>query len=143
MKNSSSGILQGSIFVALTRFSVPVLCSLILQALYGAVDLWMVSRFGTTADVSAVSVGSQTMLIVSGIITGLSVGITVLLGQSVGEKNDRQGAQIIGTSLWVFGGVAVLLTAVLLLFAPTLTGWLHAPAEAFFKTVHYMMICGA
>ena len=63
-------ILEGSIVVALTRFAVPMLFSLILQALYGAVDLWMVSRFALNADVSAVSTGSQTMLIVNGIVTG-------------------------------------------------------------------------
>lgn len=136
-------ILQGSILIALTKFAVPLLFSLILQALYGAVDLWMVSRFAVTADVSAVSTGSQTMLIVNGIVTGLSMGITILLGQAVGEGNDRKGARIIGTSVWIFSVLAVLLTLVLLAGAPTLTHALHAPAEAFDQTVHYMMICGA
>ena len=142
MSRGGASILQGSIFVALTKFSIPILFSLILQALYGAVDLWMVSRFGVTADVSAVSTGSQTMLIVTGLITGLAMGVTVLLGQAVGEGNDQRSAHIIGTSLWVFGGVALMLTVLLLLGAPALTGVLHAPAEAFDKTIHYMRICG-
>lgn len=102
MTTSKNTILHGSIFWALTRFAVPILCSLILQALYGAVDLWMVSQFAANADVSAVSTGSQTMLIVNGIVTGLSMGITILLGQAVGEGNDQQGARIIGTGTWIF-----------------------------------------
>lgn len=136
-------ILEGSIVVALTRFAVPMLFSLILQALYGAVDLWMVSRFALNADVSAVSTGSQTMLIVNGIVTGLAMGITILLGQSVGEDNDKQSARIIGTSTWIFAALALGLTLLLLTGASTLTTALHAPVEAYQRTVHYIMICGA
>lgn len=143
MTTSKNTILHGSIFIALTSFAVPILCSLILQALYGAVDLWMVSRFSANADVSAVSTGSQTMLIVNGIVTGLSMGITILLGQAVGEGNDQQGARIIGNGTWIFAVLAVVLTLILLVGAPTLTHALHAPTEAYDQTVHYMMICGA
>lgn len=140
---SKHTILQGSLLIALTSFAVPMLFSLVLQALYGAVDLWMVSRFAANADVSAVSTGSQTMLIVNGIVTGLSMGITILLGQAVGEGNDSKGARIIGTSVWIFSALAAVLTLVLLVGAQTLTRALHAPAEAYAQTVHYMMICGA
>lgn len=136
-------ILEGSIVIALTRFAVPMLFSLVLQALYGAVDLWMVSRFALNADVSAVSTGSQTMLIVNGIVTGLAMGITILLGQSVGEGNDNQSARIIGTSTWIFAALALGLTLLLLTGAPPLTTALHAPVEAYQRTVHYIMICGA
>ena len=143
MKQQKSTILDGPIFPALTRFSIPILFSLILQALYGAVDLWMVSRFAANADVSAVSTGSQTMMIVNGVITGLAVGITVLLGQSVGQQNDKKSAEIIGTSTWIFLGIGILLTAMLLATATGLATALNAPAAAFDKTVHYIQICGA
>lgn len=140
---SKNTILEGSIVIALTRFAVPMLFSLIFQALYGEVDLWMVSRFALNADVSAVSTGSQTMLIVNGIVTGLAMGITILLGQSVGEGNDNQSVRIIGTSTWIFAALALGMTLLLLTGAPTLTTALHAPMEAYQRTVHYIMICGA
>ena len=135
-------ILEGPIFPALTRFSLPILCSLVLQALYGAVDLFMVSRFAESADVSAVSTGSQTMAIVSGIITGLAVGITVLLGQSVGQKNHQKSACIIGSGSWIFLFLALGFTLLLYFAAPPLAAFLNAPAAAFPKTVHYIKICG-
>lgn len=143
MTTSKSTLLQGRIFPALTKFSIPILFSLILQALYGAVDLWMVSRFATNADVSAVSTGSQTMMIIGGIVTGLSMGITVLLGRSVGQRNDRQSARIIGTAIWIFFGVGSLITAALLGTARPLALLLNAPPAALDKTVAYLMICGA
>lgn len=143
MKDHHNPIIDGPIFPALTKFAIPILFSLVLQALYGAVDLWMVSQFGTNADVSAVSTGSQTIAIVTGIITGLSMGTTILLGQSVGERDDKRGADIIGTSVWIFTGISVILTVILLLSAPGLATLLNAPGDAFGKTVQYIRICGA
>ena len=143
MTENRNGILQGAIFPSMTRFAIPILFSLILQALYGAVDLWMVSQFGTTADVSAVSTGSQTMLIVSGIVTGLSMGITVLLGLAMGERDDLRSANLVGTAIWVFASMAIVLTAILLFTAPTLAVMLNTPEVAFDKTVQYILICGA
>ena len=76
---------EGPVLSGLLTFCGPVLLALILQALYGAVDLWAVGRFGTTADISAVSTGSQTMQMVIGGSTGLSMGVTVLLGRAMGR----------------------------------------------------------
>lgn len=141
MKTTST-LLAGRIFPALTKFSIPILLSLVLQALYGAVDLWMVGQFATNADISAVSVGSQTMMIVGGIVTGLATGITILLGQSVGEKNDQKSANIIGTSTWIFSIIAIIITIALLFGAKPLATWLNAPMAAFDQTVSYILICG-
>ena len=80
IKQTKNDFLTGPILPALLKFSIPVLLALLLQALYGAVDLWAVGKFGTTADVSAVATGSQAMQIITGLITGLSMGSTVLLG---------------------------------------------------------------
>ncbi len=143
MKCAKNNILEGPILPALMTFALPILLSLLLQALYGAVDLWMVSRFSTNADISAVATGSQTMMIATGIVTGLAMGITVLLGQAMGEKNEEQGAHIIGSSLWIFSALALVFLVVLLTLAPQLATALHAPAAAYGRTVHYIRICGA
>lgn len=142
-KLSSSGFLEGPILPALTRFSLPILLALILQALYGAVDLWAVGTFCGAADVSAVSTGSQTMLIVTGLVAGLSMGTTVLLGQKIGQNDGRGAARVITTSLWIFLGLAILLSIITVLAAKAIASIMNAPPEAFEKTVHYIRICGA
>ena len=58
MNNSKSDFTQGSIIKKLISFMIPILGALILQAAYGAVDLLVVGRFGTTSGLSAVSTGS-------------------------------------------------------------------------------------
>ena len=142
MKRTKSNFLTGPILPALLKFSIPVLLAL-LQALYGAVDLWAVGKFGTTADVSAVATGSQAMQIITGLVTGLSMGSTVLLGLYVGRQDHDGAAKTIGSSLWVFGVLGVILTVVTVLTAPWIARVTNAPAEAFSQTVAYIRICGA
>ena len=84
---STEAFTEGRILSSLLRFAVPVLFSLFLQALYGGVDLLVVGQFASTSDVSGVATGSMLLQTVTMIITGLSMGITIL----VGEKSGRAG----------------------------------------------------
>ena len=143
MKRIKNDFLTGAILPALLKFSIPVLLALMLQALYGAVDLWAVGKFGTTADVSAVATGSQAMQIITGLVTGLSMGSTVLLGIFVGRKDHNGAARTIGSSIWIFGALAAVLTVATVLAAPWIARVTNAPAEAFSQTVAYIRICGA
>ena len=76
-------ILQGPILPPLIRFALPLMLSLLLQALYGAVDLAVVGKFSSTASTAAVATGSQMMQSVTSLITGLTMGVTILVGKSV------------------------------------------------------------
>ena len=62
MKSDKADFTQGSILKKLVAFMMPVLGALILQAAYGAVDLLVVGRFGSTSGLSAVSTGSQVLM---------------------------------------------------------------------------------
>lgn len=143
MAKTNSTFLEGPILPALMRFSVPILLALLLQALYGAVDLWAVGTFCSQADVSAVSTGSQTMMIITGIVTGLSMGTTVLLGRRIGEKNEDGAAEVVGTSIWIFGVLGILLSIVMVLAAPIIADIMNSPEEAKAQTISYIRICGA
>ena len=57
--NDKADFTQGSILKKLIAFMMPVLGALILQAAYGAVDLLVVGRFGSTSGLSAVSTGIE------------------------------------------------------------------------------------
>ena len=59
MTNDKADFTQGNILKKLVAFMMPVLGALILQAAYGAVDLLVVGRFGSTSGLSAVSTGSR------------------------------------------------------------------------------------
>lgn len=140
MKRTESFI-EGPILGPLLRFTFPILLALLLQAMYGAVDLMVVGRFGQPADVSAVSTGSQVMHTVTALITGLSMGATVLLGQKLGEGKPEEGGKVLGSAIALFAAVALVLTAAMLWAANPMARLMQAPAEAFHQTVIYVRIC--
>ena len=78
---------QGPILASLLRFAIPMLFAMFLQALYGGVDLLIVGQFAATGDVSGVSTGSTLMHTITMLVTGLAMGLTIYVGQKVGEKN--------------------------------------------------------
>ncbi len=134
---------EGPILKPLIQFAVPVLFALILQAMYGAVDLLVVGKFGTAADVSAVSTGSQLMATITNMIASFSMGTTILLGQQIGRGKSKDAGKTVGASIALFAVVGVVVTALLVAGNRALAGVLHAPEEAYVKTAHYILICGA
>ena len=75
MTNDKADFTQGSILKKLVAFMMPVLGALILQAAYGAVDLLVVGRFGSTSGLSAVSTGSQVLNLVTFVVIQFAMGI--------------------------------------------------------------------
>lgn len=142
MEENRNDFTQGSIVKKMLKFMVPVLGALILQAMYGAVDILVVGWFGTTAGISGVSTGSNIVNLVVFTVTGLSMGITVLIGRYIGEKRNERVGKVIGGAVCFFAVVSVVLAAVLILFARPLAILMQAPAEALDLTVTYVRICG-
>ncbi len=141
MKNND--FTNGAILPKLLKFMLPVLFSMFLQALYGAVDLLIVGQFSTTADVSAVSTGSQIIMTLTNLIISFSMGITVAVGQRIGQKRLKDAAQTIGTGIVIFAIAGLVLALVSLFGAPALARLMQAPEEAFRLTTSYIRICGA
>ena len=133
---------QGPIFGPLIKFMLPILGALILQSLYGAVDLLVVGRYGVTADISAVATGAQFINMVSFIMIGLSVGTSVLIGQYIGAGKKNEAGNILAAGMKLFFCCAVVLTVLLLLLAPAICTVLNSPEEAFPRAVAYMRTCG-
>lgn len=77
---------SGKIVLPLLKFALPVLFALFLQVMYGAVDLMIVGKFAHSADVSAVATGSQIMMTITNLISSLAMGMTIILGEKIGEK---------------------------------------------------------
>lgn len=94
--NNKTDFTQGSILKKLFWFMLPILGALILQAAYGAVDLLVVGKFGSTAGLSAVSTGSQVLNLVTFVVTQFAMGITVLIARYIGEKKTGQIGKVLG-----------------------------------------------
>ncbi len=140
----STSFTEGKIFSPLIRFAFPVLIALFLQTMYGAVDLLIVGQFGgDLADVyvSAVSTGSQIMQALTVVITGIAMGLTVYVGKMIGAGQKEEAGKIIGSGIFLFGLIALILSVLMVFCAPFAAGIMQAPLEAFDQTVSYIFIC--
>ena len=143
MNNSKSDFTQGSILGKLIPFMMPILGALILQAAYGAVDLLVVGRFGTTEGLSAVSTGSQVLNLVTFVITQFAMGVTVLIARYIGEKRPEQIGALIGGAIVVFAMISVVLFVVMIVLSRQIAVIMQAPKEAVGLTSVYVKICGS
>lgn len=133
----------GKIFGPLMRFTGPVILALLLQTMYGAIDLMIVGKFATSADVSGVSTGSQIMMTFTSVAASFSTGATILLGQQIGMGKGKEAGKTIGAGIVLFAGIAIFLSLFLVILASPISELMNAPVEAFDKTVQYVRICGA
>lgn len=143
MSKSNSDFTEGSIAKKLAAFMMPILGALILQAAYGAVDLLVVGRFGTTSGLSAVSTGSQVLNLVTFVVTQLAMGITVLIARYIGEKRPENIGALIGGSTVLFAVISALLFVIMVFFPKGISRVMQAPKEALHLTSMYVRVCGA
>lgn len=140
MKNQN--LTQGGILKSLVTFAFPVLLALFLQVMYGAADLIIVGQFAGTGEQSGVASGSQLFHLVTLVITGLTMGVTVLVGNAIGARDPERAGRGIGAGIAIFAVIAVAVTAVVVPWSDGLASLLDAPPEAFAQTSSYVRICG-
>ena len=133
---------QGNILKSLIGFAFPVLLALFLQAMYGAADLIIVGKFAGTNEQSGVASGSQLLNMITMVITGLTMGVTVFVGNSIGLNDRKQAGRGIGSAVAIFSVLAVILTLVIVPNSNILAELMHSPIESFKQTSNYIKICG-
>lgn len=138
---SNDYLLKGRITSGLVRFAVPVMLSMILQILYSAVDLLIVGNFATTADLSGVAVSSQILTTVTLGISGITTGLTVLLGQFSGAGSEKDVKHTVGSSVLLYGVLTILLTVLLVCFNDAIVSAMKTSAGAVEETKSYLLIC--
>lgn len=137
----STTLAKDSVLKNVLRFSLPYLLSYFLQTLYGMADLLIIGRFDGVAATTAVSIGSQVMHMVTVMIVGLAMGVTVGIGHAVGAGEQRRAGAVIGNGIVMFMALSVVLAAVLCGLVQPLTAIISTPTEALAGTQAYLTIC--
>lgn len=125
----------------LVRFALPFLLSGLLQMAYSAVDVYFIGKYASAASVSGVYQGVMINAVVTGLFLGISSGGTILLGQCVGAKNDREAALATGNIITISLIAAVITAAVLLLGGRGIISLMRVPAEATGEAWNYLFVC--
>ena len=81
---------SGNLLKQLMSFSLPYMLACFLQTFYGMADLFIAGQFNGADTVSAVSIGSQVMHMLTVVLVGLAMGTTVMISRSLGAKDTKK-----------------------------------------------------
>ena len=83
---------QGPLLPKMMAFAIPYLLACFLQTFYGMADLFITGLFNGAAPITAVSIGSQLMHMLTVIIVGLAMGTTVSISRAVGGGDRKEAS---------------------------------------------------
>lgn len=131
----------GSVFKTIVYFALPYLLSYFLQTLYGMADLFIIGQFNGVDSITAVSNGSQVMHMLTVIIVGLAMGVTVTIGHAIGAARQDKASVIVGNTIVLFMSLSIVLTIILTVNVGNVVKLIGIPSEAVDGTVKYLIVC--
>ena len=91
----------------MVNMALPMIISMLVQALYNVVDSIYVSQISESA-VTALSLAFPVQNMQIGFAVGIGVGVNSLLSKSLGQKNQEQANRTAGNGIVLMGIVTVL-----------------------------------
>ncbi len=100
----------------LTSMSVPMMISMLVQALYNIVDSMFVARVSENA-LTALSMAFPSQNLMIAVATGLGVGRTAVLSRALGAKDEKSVARaassglvlmLVSTAIFMLGGMTIV-----------------------------------
>ena len=143
MATKTVDMLHGGIAGKVLRFTLPLMFSGLLQALYSAADLLVIGQWAGDKALAAVGATVSVYSIIINLFMGLSVGVDVLASRAMGLGNRQDLRGIIDTAVLssVLVGIPVALLGIGL--TEPLLSLLNTPhANGVFEgAAQYMKIC--
>ncbi len=99
LKQDKSNLTKGPLFKSLIIYAIPLIITNVLQLLFNAADVAVLSFFAGDNPVAAVGSTAALVNLIVGLFVGLSVGANVLVARAIGEQNKETSQRIVGTSI--------------------------------------------
>ncbi|HBD34510.1 MAG TPA: MATE family efflux transporter, partial [Cupriavidus sp.] len=130
----------GPIGRTLLMFSLPVLGSNILQSLNASINSVWVGRYLGEAALTATSNANIILFFLLGVVFGISMANTIMIGQAVGGRDIDEARRVVGTSTTFFVGLSVLAAVLGYVFTPHILAAMHTPDDATPLAIIYLRI---
>lgn len=131
---------NGPILPRLLAFTLPLMCSSVLQLLFNAADIIVVGKFA--GDNALAAVGSNTALInlLTNFFLGLSIGANVLVARFHGAKEEQEVADTVHTAMLLSIYSGIILTLIGCIGARQILIWMQTPEEVLELAATYLRI---
>lgn len=122
-------MVNGGILKKLLLFTIPLMCSSILQLLFNAADIIVVGRFAGDNSLAAVGSNGSLINLMTNVFMGLSIGGNVLAARDYGSGNEQELSRTVHTAMLLSMISGVILTVVGVIFAPQLLKMMKTPSS--------------
>jgi len=134
---------EGSIGRAVFLLSVPMILEMVMESMFGIVDVFFVAKLGTDA-VASVALTEGMLSIVFGVAIGLSMATTAMVARRTGEKDPRGAAVAAVQAVALGAAISVVIAIVGGLNAPRLLALMGAtPGILQTGTTYTTIVLGA
>lgn len=136
--NYEMDMCSGSIWRKMLIFAFPLMCSGVLQLLFNAADIIVVSRFAGDNSLGAVGSTSSLINLLINLFVGLSIGTNVLVAQFYGSGNSKALKDTIHTSIFLSIFSGIFLTIIGIASARQLLTLMQSPPDVLELAVIYL-----
>jgi len=110
---------EGSLNRAIVLLAIPMVLEMVMESLFGIVDVFFVSRLGSDA-IATVGLTESMLTVIFGIALGLSMATTALVARRIGEKDPDGAARSAVQAIFVGIAVSAVIGAIGIATAPQL-----------------------
>src|SRR6202048_1821449 len=140
IRGSHQDYTAGSLNRSILLLAVPMVLEMVLESLFGVVDVFWVGRLGASA-IATVGLTESMLSLVFAVGMGLSLSTTAMVARRIGEK-DPAGAAVAGVQAIIIGIAISLLVGIPCVFlAPRLLQLMGASPEIVSVGGGYARIC--
>ena len=139
-KSFEIDMVRGPVLKKMLMFSLPLMCSSILQLLFNAADIIVVGRFAGDNSLAAVGSNNSLITLMTNLFIGLSIGANVTVAKYYGAKRERELKDTVHTAMTLSIISGILLTILGLIGARQVLLWMKAPEEVMDLAATYLRV---
>ena len=140
MNKAKHNLTEGNLPMQILLFTIPLMSSYYIQQLYNSADLFFAGNF--LGKEASAAIGASVLLVncMIGLFTGLSIGVSIIYGKSIGAKEMGVKQNIFEASIVISVVGGGLLTVIGYASTPLLLRLLHTPNEILPIAKEYLQI---
>ena len=138
-KPSKLSLTEDPIVQLFIRIAIPSSVGTIFQTLYNIVDTYFAGKISAEA-LSAIAQTFPVFFIIIAMGVGISIGITALIANALGEKKDKEASYLLAQGVILSIAVAIIITIIGILIAPHIISTISKSTTSLDLSIDYLNI---
>lgn len=133
-------LLNGSIFVSMLLFMLPLLVSYIFQQLYNTVDTIIVGHFLKEESLAAIGASASIIELIVGFGMGVGNGLSIVAARAFGAGDKNKLKRVVAASLIITASITVIIMIIANLLLKPILLLLGTPNEILEEAYSYISV---